>query len=546
MSRYKEIQSKSKPVSIATTNTNVTSYDHQQVSSTPPPIDTKQSSTDVKESLRPKSKIQAYSRQQSAHYAITKKDIKLLTKKEDELKHQKQEVETDENHNFKEIEFLNQLYLKTNSTTISKELNNKIPNITSNTNLNWSIHIFLSTIMVKFINSWYLTKLNTNEFEFIEKLYNEVIIVFAKDLNSRICKIFENEDKILTFVDNLIHILNEHLNEFVDKDLRKYPNKVINDYYYESKSCNSLAYEPNLKPSEILNQYLAQKHIIFDPSNEETQLSYFRIMVKKILQTTFKDPNNIIFNSKISSDLVILIISDLILNKLFERLSSEEFFIGNFDKVISNLLLTIKSKKKVKEEKLSMLSKLNRIINSTALGISYLTKYRDHSFDFLKSSIFNLLNNLFFIDVYKPMIYGLFYSTNSLILMFAGLHNLMNTLILNFIFYQIKKLQFEEKLSGLIDDLRVQLFYENKTELKQEEQTEMLRLKELSDKVKELLQSIPIVTKLYSNEEHLTNTFNSILIIFTKDEEIDPRNKMNKYLVIKLLDYIVHSLYTEI
>ncbi|KAI5955675.1 hypothetical protein KGF54_001177 [Candida jiufengensis] len=549
MSRYKDIQIKSRPVSIATTNTNVTSHDHQQQGSNLQPTQTLQSlppTSSINESTKSTNKVKhpLHQRQQSSLHTIKKKDIKLSSKKEEEYKRQLKSPQVDSKHEFEEIEFLKLMYSKSDPNIEVEQLQKLLPILNLIPNLNWSIHIFLSTIMVKFINSWYLTKLNTNNFEFVEKVYNEVIVVFAQDLNIRITKLFEDEDQILNLEDVLIQILDEHLKEFVEKDDREYSYKVINDYYDKANNENNLHYDPNLKPHEILDQYLFEKHIIFDTTNEESQLLYFRVLVKKILQVAFKNLSNSIYDSKISSDLVILILSDLILNKLFEKLSSQEFIIGNIDKIVTSILQSMKDNKKTKKVS-TVLNKLSGIVDGLYFTVCLSIRSRSNKFDFLQSSVFTLLNNLLFINLYKPMIYGSFLSIQTIISNFSILHNWFNNLLSNYILKHFKNLEVPTKLSQLIDNLRVQLFYEEKLDVKEEEE-EAIEIDQITNNILQILNSLPIINQGIEDKEIVQKSIKSVLIIFAEDEEINQNNKINKYLIIKLLDFIVHTFYNEI
>lgn len=69
--------------------------------------------------------------------------------------------------------------------------------------------------------------------------------------------------------------------------------------------------------------YLSQKHIIFDQlkdTQEEPVLIYFRVMVQTMLQKIMENnEKDSIFTSKITSDLLILALGDLVINQLFQK-----------------------------------------------------------------------------------------------------------------------------------------------------------------------------------------------------------------------------------
>lgn len=197
--------------------------------------------------------------------------------------------------------------------------------------------------MVKFINSWYLTKLNTSNLEFLKGLYDGLIIEFIKDLISRISKI-----NILDLSNQLINILNDHLSNLIESSdySRPFPYKFQNEYFELCDNENNLKYDINKEKNinDLNIDYLSNSHILFqnDPVN------YYRILIKQILLVTFQeeeeeeDNDNIElnpFSSKISSDLIILIVGDLVIGNIVDKLSSLDFIFNKMNDILDLLLI---------------------------------------------------------------------------------------------------------------------------------------------------------------------------------------------------------------
>ena len=93
--------------------------------------------------------------------------------------------------------------------------------------------------MVKFVNSWYLTKLNSKST--VLKLVYQLMVVFIKDVIARI----ESVD-ILLMIDQFGDILNTHLKQTVPtkySDNNKYPYKFLEDYFQSKPKLNTFDFD---------------------------------------------------------------------------------------------------------------------------------------------------------------------------------------------------------------------------------------------------------------------------------------------------------------
>ncbi|WLF77780.1 hypothetical protein PVL30_001500 [Lodderomyces elongisporus] len=547
----------------------------------------------------------------------------------------KQQVELQDQQ---EIEFIFTMYRPTTlrtkalkSSTLAEKLDYVkpyLPHISQDQELNVQIHLFLSTIMVKYVNSWYLTKLTTpDNTKFVRILYDEIIVVLAADIVSRCEKL-----DAVKVCNDLGFILNQHLEEFMysgygggetgDSKSRNgnerdgSTNKVIEDYRKQAKCQNSAFYDSSKSGTQILDEYLARQHIAFDPNFDNDQesivsdnnnatktpphLIYFREMMREILETVFNKQelsykkSNAVFSSKIGSDLLVLILADLVLNKAFERLSSPTFILHNINKVVNSLLRVVAKPQKKKHIPMPLGRRIRRNLGRLYQVLITIADYsllecETPSINVFDCFIFQLLANMVALYQVRPLLYYLFASAQLVIKSLNPVNNWINHIFSIWVLEIMKDLYISRKLAYSINLLRLSLFYENgerdsddeeeggggggeeadrgKEKGCNGEERDMLKLSELSESQRKtdgtdivteniftliqhlpLLQSKPRDTEKHRKEkqQQQRNTIKQVLTVFAENMDIDPNHKVNKFFVLKIIDYIVHNLYNEI
>ncbi|RCK60771.1 hypothetical protein Cantr_08331 [Candida viswanathii] len=461
--------------------------------------------------------------------------------------------------NFLYLIYVPNKYLIKNNKKSIKNLIIHIPKIVpNNSQLNLCIHIFLSTIMVKFVNSWYLTKLNTSNLEFLKGLYDGLIVEFVKDVVGRLQKV-----NVLTLGDELVGILNDHIKLAESDPDKPFPYKFQNEFYEQCQELNNLIYDSNKSIREINIDYLSNSHIFF----QNAPVNYYRILVRQVLLSSFQDSQDeggVVnpFSSKIASDLVTLILGDLVVGNIVEKLSSLEFIFEKLNDILDLVLAEEEEEPPTTPVVVEQKPLTNRIKewmygtyhNFTKLVVLYHGKIKTASdestttdgFNIFDSSVFALAETIFNILERKPLLYNMVKTFKSLALMNSKLTSTINKVATRYLENKINENVTEERISKIINDLRVGLFYNDNQEKEAEKQEVTIDV--LTEKLLKLNSKILSVIDLsYKNEsqDDFRNSIKLVLILFQdKGEYLD--KGMNKLLIIKLLDCIVGNLYDNI
>ncbi|MDC6271888.1 hypothetical protein PP707_06275, partial [Acetobacter pasteurianus] len=207
--------------------------------------------------------------------------------------------------------------------------------------------------------------------------------------------------------------------------------------------------------------------------------------------------------------------------------------------------------------------------------------------------IFQLLANMVALYQVRPLLYYLFASAQLVIKSLNPVNNWINHIFLIWVLEIMKDLYISRKLAYSINLLRLSLFYENgerdsddeeeggggggggggeeadrgKEKGCNGEERDMLKLLELlelqrktdgtdivTENIFTLIQHLPLLqSKPRDTEKHRKekqqqqrNTIKQVLTVFAENMDIDPNHKVNKFFVLKIIDYIVHNLYNEI
>lgn len=521
--------------------------------------------------------------------------------------------------------FVPNKYLIKNNKASMQNLLNHLPSIvpSSHSRLNLEVHIFLATIVVGFVNSWYLTKLNTDNFEFIRQIY-QVICDLVNDISTRIVRLGD-QSEIVDLVDEVCVIVESHLKETVterereDEEEREEeegisetrtnpgnnsgdnsgsnsdtdfpstdaPNtnapssniprhnfafKFLDDNIRWDEEWNSLPTNETLTEPEqrrtFCRDWLRKRHVIFeprDPANRSSdhrdsrnssnvysinvissdshssssspidspsgssigssteELNYYRILIKKILTTTFQyEPSPL--NSQIVLTLVVHLLGDVVFAKLMAKLSSPEFILGWVRRFAENLEIAlrnqqdhseIESEKEAKEsasnqtvntektESVTTLTnltspslsltksnssltnpslspasislyfprlppKLHNILQTVYLTISLLTSKSSPptsiSPNIIQSSLFSLINTITNLTTRRPLLANVLIFARDQVSRFEPLRNKINEISLAYISRKILTSGFlsEDKLCKILIDLRINLFKSDK------------------------------------------------------------------------------------
>ncbi|KAK6200244.1 uncharacterized protein RJT21DRAFT_114670 [Scheffersomyces amazonensis] len=451
--------------------------------------------------------------------------------------------------------------------------------------LNLQIHLFLSTIMVKYVNSWYLTKLNTDNYDVLQLIY-QVLMEFVRNFSSRVNKVIKSEVTLFNLVDEISVAINTHILDLVN-DNNRYDLKIFDEYYMNANLKNSFAYDPHKDLQTIIEDYLENSHIIFERNTDP--LTYFRILVKNILEVIYSNDSPVNpLSSTIITNLTITIVSDLVLSIIFEKLSSPNFIlndvIGNIvDLVIDSIDARTASNKQVKAKQdtttyydkvqfyiTAAYTRLSRLIVSTK-SVEPKSTSKDTQVDIFGSSVFQLVNTIGNLSARKPLVSSIISIVVQSLQLNSWIYNKVNSI---FSAYVMKKLiqspiLGEQSLSGLISSLRLNIFYKESTEEQAPSSPDSYTtIDQLTEKIYDLIKNKipqsfanPIISPRYSffglvgeNDQDLKVRIRRMLVIFNynasaaydNNNNINSTCDLNKLLIVNILDTIVRNLYPEL
>ncbi|EGW34962.1 uncharacterized protein SPAPADRAFT_58086 [Spathaspora passalidarum NRRL Y-27907] len=267
--------------------------------------------------------------------------------------------------------------------------------------------------------------------------------------------------------------------------------------------------------------------------------------------------------------------SDLVLNRLVEKLSSPEFILVTVvNTIVTKLIDLINGKNRVvTQTRTGWSAKLKQFLNSSyhkisdfIVNISYGTKNiiqgspeeEDIPFDVFDNSLVKLINTITNFSERKPLVTNFLTFIRSALKLNEKLNMKVNSICSRYIANKIKTSLTEDFISGVISDLRIKLFYpENNSD--NEEVTPTVN--HITDKFIDLYQDrLPQLLGGYvgsnllkydkESDQEQRESIKRMLIIFNsvdiKDEIGQPATRMNKLLIMKVLDCIVANLYPEL
>lgn len=460
----------------------------------------------------------------------------------------KQAIKQDPVTDSEEFKLLCKLYLPkryqslSDTAVVSRQLASNLPVLLSTNDttsisypkLNLELHLFLASIVSGYVSSWF-GRLNTDNIEFIQNIYN-VLCDFIKSLAGRF-RVVLSRDNILSRVDDICMIINKHLGELVgDRTL-----KIL-----EHQNPDKIA--DNLTQDELVDRYLETRHIIFETTEKQ---AYFRILVKKLLSATFNEDNEEYgpLNTKIGLNFVDIIVADLVLGKVMDKLSDPQFILSMILRVVLKVREQLDSRLKIKEEAGThkpIRDRIKSMFSKSYKDLSYLMIWNDDGSDtdinILNNHIFQLLDNLTGFSVRKPLLSGILSTIKNTILSNNIILSKINRILKKAIFKGSVGIVKDDTLANIICSLRYSIFKPDKAS---DTESTPITTDDLSLAICELLNHKAVVKFLkfmnYSqeSEQDIITAIKSTLMVFES-------RKLNQWLVIKLLDNLIANLYPEI
>lgn len=480
-----------------------------------------------------------------------------------------------------------------NNKVLKKQLFNYLPIIVNESlpELNFKLHIFLSTIVTTYILSWYLTKLNTDNFEFLESVYG-ILCDFVKDFARRILRIVERDD-LLAMVDDWADIGDTHIRLV---QLENGMPRMVSDYLKRNQS--QLISADELSQANIIDQILQESHIIFTilrktqerearlpsstneeetlpplssfedtPDQPDPLLDYLRVVTRNILITTFQAEDTTLVGqgpttSAIAMSLVTTILADLVLEKVVTKLLSPQFILGG---VIGRLANDMNDKQTPKEpqERIPMHKKVLLAaqkayftLNSVALSFKSHTPKGVHTRPILLSPMFSLADAITNISGRKPLATYLVKICCSVIFSSKLVCQKFDSVARTYLAAKIRLSPvLKDAFLGSVVQKLNDIVFSKSNEVSEKVQIE--NLENLTTAVFTLLNSdsVPITPMWFAykgeTEEDMKLAIQEFLQIFdltnrnTKSQFSDS-SKVNQLLIIKLLDSLVQFVYPEL
>ncbi|XYA01110.1 hypothetical protein QA089_003661 [Meyerozyma guilliermondii] len=266
-------------------------------------------------------------------------------------------------------------YFKKTDKLTSKQLSTYLPTIVSrHSDLNFQLHLLLASIVNKFVASWYLGKLKTDNLEFLQLVY-KCLSDLCSDLTSR-CYSSCGSDRLYGFMDEIMLILDEHVQQMYQlrTDIRRQ---------------QSLNVEERLE-EDIVSEFLRQKHQIFTDQDE-----YLQALTSRVLELSLSECDIHPTSSQLTSTFCTVLVSDTILKNLLDKFSQPEFL----SQILAKILLREENAAKTKESdsNTSQLSKWYSVYTS-----------KDTKYDIVGSPLWSLANTITGISDRKPLLAAAF------------------------------------------------------------------------------------------------------------------------------------------
>lgn len=480
-----------------------------------------------------------------------------------------------------------------NNKVLKKQLFNYLPIIVNESlpELNFKLHIFLSTIVTTYILSWYLTKLNTDNFEFLESVYG-ILCDFVKDFARRILRIVELDD-LLGMVDEWADILDTHIRLV---QLENGVPRMVSEYLKRNQS--QLLSEDELSQANIIDRVLQESHIIFKvprntrenearlpsstneeetlphlssfeetPDQSDPLLDYLRVVTRNILITTFQAEDTTLVgqgptSSAIAMRLVTTILADLVLEKVVTKLLSPQFIMGG---LIGRLASDMNNKQTSKEPQewipvhkkvFSAVQKAYFTLNSVALSFKSHKPEGVHTRPIILSPVFSLADAITNISGRKPLATYLVKIGRSVIFSSTLVCQKFDSVARTYLAAKIRLSPvLKDAFLGSVVQKLIDIVFSKSNEVSEKDDIE--NLEDLTTAVFTLLNSdsVPLSPMWFAykgeTEEDMKLAVQEFLQIFdlkngNAKSPFSESSKVNQLLIIRLLDSLVQYVYPEL
>lgn len=496
--------------------------------------------------------------------------------------------------------FVPSKYLIHNDKIAIKQLSNHLPLIIPGDielnkprqRLNFELHLFLSSIVTHYITSWYLSKLNTDNLDFIRNVYN-MLSEFSKDFIKRLDCMFLNG--LFALINELCVILNDHIKEIASDSTSTHDIKLLDDYLKNNINRNTIknSYKDE---NEIMEQYLTSKHVIFEnrgiqmpvettlgiQQSEDYRIQYFRLIAKELLTVSFNSDINYDATSSaspstshITMSLLIILVADLILDNIFKKISSPQFVLqtilnDSFDMINESLY-------KKENDELENKQGLRTIRSVIYSGYKNITRIMismqlisevyepGNSTNILENCLFQLIDTITNFSTRKPLLASVFQFMKRIILANKRTSRMFDSFCKWFLYNQLARILNDEFGCKLLKTLREGIFEDNDDENDDENNEEhKINIDSLTSKIYEFFSnqlpnsifcgSTVVNSFKFSDEsdDDFKSSIHKFLLIFNYNVSSMDNNLineaclLNQLLIIQWIDCILSTLYPEL
>lgn len=454
--------------------------------------------------------------------------------------------------------------LITNNKVDLDELMQYLPTIINDglPQLNYEIHIFLSCIVSKYVLSWYLLKLNTDDTKFISRIYT-VLCEVVKRFSSRVLLVVEGP-LILNVMNEVGSIVIKHIENC----------RIVNGhpYFYEEhlSDSRSLPYD-HQSYEDVKKRFLAKNHIVFgnDPNIEDSESMslYLRVLAKNILDATLKDSEFESDLSPIAQTLVCTVLGNIVLMKVVRLISKPEFILNSVFLRLSGAL----SKKPSSTEPAIASGLLLRLIYLHAGKVwiqmkNLLTFFKRQEFNANMPAmedyfLVSLIDSIFQIRQRRPVAVSLISSFTCVVIYFIAIKRGLEIFLGNLFLAKLwqSSLLEDATLAGIVKNLRESIF-ERSQDAKEIPQSSSLdafqnaknSLVELNRQNQHLRLSlgrfISWITDANETENDVELSISNFLSVFNNESFDAPKETsgLNTLLALNLVDCLVKYTYPEL
>lgn len=471
-----------------------------------------------------------------------------------------------------------------NNKVLKKQLANYLPVIVNESlpELNFELHIFLSSIVTAYVASWYLSKLNTDDFEFVESVY-AILCDFVKDFARRLLSIVELPN-MLDLVDEWARILDGHIRLV---QLENGNMHMVNEFLERSRSC--VRPDGQLTLDELIDQILLETHIIFshekqhvEPNSddegsihifeepEDNLLNYLRVTTRNVLLVAFKPEESALVGqgprtSAIAMNLLTIIIADLVFGNIIKKLSTPQFLLATVGGKLTALI----------EEKLSqpktpdttplykrITSKFYRVyigVSGAAIALGKLVspQVSEHKPSILYSPLFSLADAITNASERFPVVTNLAKIGRTILLSTQTVSRRFEAIARSYLAGGIRRspLLEDKFLASIVNMLTTNVF--SRTDSNNDEKQPIESIEDLTAVWFNLLTSDLVPFSLLKvafqgeSDEDIRKSIEQFFALFDSESTnhsgpFSPSSKLNKLLAIQVFDSIVQNVYPEL